>query len=123
MTDRDVPYKTYEEVLDEFLQDPGFREAYEELQPEYALKEAIVRARVEDGITQAELAERMGVKQPAVARMETGPFNPRLTTLRKLAVALGVRFEIGAEGLRVIPSGEKVAARRSRRQQGLKRTA
>ncbi len=110
-------------VADRSERDPEFREAYEELQPEYAIKEAIVRARVEDGITQAELAERMGMKQPAVARMETGPFDPRLTTLRKLASALGVRFEIGAEGLRVIPSGEKAASHQPPRQQGLKRTA
>ncbi len=110
-------------VAERSERDPEFRQAYEELRPEYALKEAIARARVEDGITQAELAERMGVKQPAVARMETGPFDPRLTTLRKLAAALGVRFEIGADGLRVIRSGEKAAGRQPRRQQGLKRTA
>ncbi len=55
--------------------------------------------------------------------METGPFDPRLTTLRKLAVALGVRFEIGADGLRVIPSEEEAADRRPSRQQQLKRTA
>ncbi len=123
MTDRDVPYKTHEEVMGSLLEDSEFREVYDELQPEYTLKEAIVRARVEDGLTQAELAERMGVKQSAVARMETRPFNPKLTTLRKLAMALGVRFEIGAEGLRVIGSREKSAAPRPHRQQRLKRTA
>jgi transcriptional regulator with XRE-family HTH domain len=109
MTERDTPYKTHEQVVQELLEDPEVREAYEELQPEYELKKAIIRARLNGSLTQAELAERMGVKQPAVARMETGPFDPRLTTLRKLASALGVRFEIGAEGLQVIPAGGEEA--------------
>lgn len=123
MTDKSLPYQTHDEVMAELLKEPEFRKAYNELQPEYELKKAIVKARVEEGITQAELAKRMGVKQPAVARMETGPFDPRLTTLCKLAAALGVRFEIGADGLRVVPSEKKAAARQRSQRQGLKKTA
>lgn len=111
------------DVAEQLAKDPEFREAYEELQPEYELKKAIIKARLEDGLTRAELAERMGVKQPAVARMETGPFDPRLTTLRKLAIALGVSFEIGADGLKVVPVEEKAAAPQPRHRQRLERTA
>ena len=123
MKGRDIPYETHDEVMEKLLRDPEFRCAYDELQPEYALKEAVIRARVEDGLTQAELAERMGMKQSAVARIETGAFNPTLTTLRKLAAALGVSFEIGAGGVKVIGSKQEPRAQRSRNHQKLKRTA
>ncbi len=107
--------KTHEQVMAELIaEDREFREAYDELQPEYELKRALVRARLEDGLTQAELARRMGMKQSAISRMEAGPFDPRLTTLRKLAAALNVRIEIAAQGLKVVHLAEGVAGKHRR---------
>ncbi len=58
-------------------------------------QELVYRLRTEVGMTQAELAERMGTTQSAVARMEGGGVRPTLETLEKLAVALGQELVVG----------------------------
>lgn len=68
----------------------------------------VYRLRKEAGLTQAELAERMGTTQSAVARMEGGGTRPTLETLEKLAVAVGQELVVGfGEGL----SGNRSIAR------------
>ena len=60
----------------------------------------VYRVRTEAGLTQAELAERMGTTQSAIARMEGGGARPTLETLEKLAVAVGQELVVGmGEGL------------------------
>lgn len=73
--------------------DPEYREAYEALEPEFAVAEALVKARSEAGMTQADVAALLGVKQPAVARIEAGK-NVSLKTLEKYAKVLGRRIKI-----------------------------
>lgn len=73
--------------------DAEYREAYEALEPEFAVAEALVKARSEAGMTQADVAALLGVKQPAVARIEAGK-NVSLKTLEKYAKALGRRIKI-----------------------------
>jgi ribosome-binding protein aMBF1 (putative translation factor) len=81
---------------------PAQQAAYEEYRetrfPEVALRREVVAARVRAGLSQAELAERMGTAQPAIARLESGGGLPSFTTLKKLARATGsklvVRFEV-----------------------------
>lgn len=73
--------------------DPEYREAYEALEPEFAMAEALIKARVESGLTQADVARILGVKQPAVARIEAGK-NVSLKTLGKYAKALHRRVKI-----------------------------
>jgi transcriptional regulator with XRE-family HTH domain len=60
-----------------------------------AFRELVHRLRTEAGLTQAELAERMGTTQSAIARMEGGGTRPTLETLEKLAVALGGELVVG----------------------------
>ncbi len=84
--------------------DSEYREAYDALEEEYELRRGVIRARIEQGLTQADLAERLGTTQSAISRMEAGEFNPRVDTLRKLAVALGVEFRIASNGSRVVHS-------------------
>ena len=55
---------------------------------------AMVAARVRAGLTQAQLAQRMGTKQPVVARLEAGRRSPNIKTLRKLAAATGSRLVV-----------------------------
>jgi len=74
--------------------DAAFALALEELQPERALMRAMVEARVRAGLTQAELALRMGTKQPVIARLEAGRRSPNIRTLRKLAAATGSRLVV-----------------------------
>lgn len=62
--------------------------------PEYDVAEAIVRLRQLRGMSQAELARRIGTKQPAIARIESGEANVTLRTVRALARALGATARV-----------------------------
>lgn len=84
--------------LERDLADPAFRAAWEALADEFAALDALLAARRRAGLTQAQVAERMGVKQSALARLESALQSrtqaPSLATLRKYADALGCRIEI-----------------------------
>ncbi|MGH9184425.1 MAG: helix-turn-helix domain-containing protein [Acidimicrobiales bacterium] len=76
------------------LSDAG-RAAYEDEARISGFRELVHRLRTEAGLTQAELAERMGTTQSAVARMEGGGTRPTLETLEKLAAAVGAELVVG----------------------------
>ncbi len=80
------------------MKKPGFRRAYETISQEFATLDALLDARRAAGLTQAQVAERMGVKQSALARIEASlssrRHSPSLATLRKYAEAVGRRLEI-----------------------------
>lgn len=90
--------KTLRELKDEMLASPDVRQAYEELAPEYEIAKAIVRARTAAGLSQAELAERMGTAQSYIARLESGRVLPSTKTLLKVAEATNThaRFDLVA---------------------------
>lgn len=92
---------SYEDWLAEQMKDPEFRAGYEALEPAYQL----TRLRIAKGLTQAQLAELVGTKQPGIARLESGKTEPKLSFLRRVAKALGYRVEI-----RFVPQ-EQVARR------------
>jgi len=81
--------------------DPEFRRAWDEGQAEFAFQKALIGARLAAGLSQSQLAERIGTSQAAIARMEAGTYQPRVETLLKLAAALGVTFEVDGAGLHV----------------------
>jgi DNA-binding XRE family transcriptional regulator len=68
--------------------DPAYKAAYDALGSEFSVAEALIHARVEAGLTQAEVAARLGVTQPAVARMESGR-NISLKSVARYAGAIG----------------------------------
>lgn len=74
---------------------PAGQAAYEDEARISEFRELVYRLRTEAGLTQAELAERMGTTQSAIARMEGGGTRPRLETLEKLAVAVGQELVVG----------------------------
>ena len=76
------------------LKNPKIRAEYERLQPEFALINEVLRARSEKGITQKDLAERVGTKQSVISRLEAGRANPSVAFLKKLAQALNSHLEI-----------------------------
>ncbi|MGQ0673166.1 MAG: helix-turn-helix domain-containing protein [Hyphomicrobium sp.] len=86
-----------EEAFAEWEQSSSFRKAYAELDDEFALVTAIIEARVRSGLTQEQLAERMGSKQSLVARLERGGTSPSTRTLRRFATATGNRLKITFE--------------------------
>jgi ribosome-binding protein aMBF1 (putative translation factor) len=83
--------KTLKTLKAELLADPDVRQAYDDLALEYEVARAIVRARAAAGLTQAQLAERMGTAQSYVAKLESGRAHPTTDTLAKVAKATGTR--------------------------------
>lgn len=92
----------HNKVLAERLRDPKFRREYEAVRPTYALIGALARLRADAGLTQGELAERIGTKQAYIGRIEAKPANLTLKTLARIAGALGADLEVS-----FIPAGEE----------------
>lgn len=91
--------RTHKELKAIALSNPAVRAEYERIErEEMPMLDAILKARREAGMTQADVAERMGTKAPAVARLESalisGKHSPSLATLRKYAAAMGKRLEV-----------------------------
>ena len=78
---------------------PGYREAYEALEEEFALIEAMMDARKRSRLSQAEIANRMGTTESAVSRLESGRVKPSTRTLERYAAATGHRLKISFEPL------------------------
>ncbi|NUT38672.1 MAG: helix-turn-helix transcriptional regulator [Thermoactinospora sp.] len=78
----------------EIMSRPGAGAAYEAARLRFELGEAVRQRREELGLTQAELAERAGLKQPAVARFESGGTMPTIPMLERLAEALEMRLNV-----------------------------
>lgn len=88
---------TAKQAFAAWRRDPAFRESYAALEGEFALAAQLIEARARAGLTQAELAERMGTSQSAVARLESGAAKPSVATLEKLARATGSKLRIALE--------------------------
>jgi transcriptional regulator with XRE-family HTH domain len=74
--------------------DPEFRRALQALHPELEFRRKLIQARLAAGLTQQQLAERIGTKQSSISRLEGGDAEPSFDMLRRLAAALNVSFEI-----------------------------
>ena len=79
------------------MKEPKYRRAYEALEEEFVLESAVIDARNRAGLTQKELAKKMGTTQPVVARLESGRVRPSMRTLERLAEATGSRLLISFE--------------------------
>lgn len=82
------------ELKKKLMQNPEFREEYEKADAEFSLIEALVHARSKAKLSQAELAQRLGTTQSAIARLEGGGVSPSEATLRRYAEATGFKLEI-----------------------------
>jgi predicted transcriptional regulator len=85
--------RSHKDYLNEQLKNPEFAAAYEALEPQYQIARAIIAARLESGMTQAELAEKVSLSQSNISRLESGTFNPTVQTLEKVAAGLGKKLE------------------------------
>lgn len=86
-----------DELFARWRKDPAYDEAFEALSEEYAIAAALIAARSHAGLTQVELAERMGTTQSAIARLESGRVRPSTSTLEKVAKATGTRLKVSFE--------------------------
>jgi predicted transcriptional regulator len=85
---------TVDDWLKEELQDEGFRLLWTEREAAYRVARELVRLRKKQGLSQSEVARRAGLKQPAIARLESGAVKPTLDTIQRVAHALGRELEI-----------------------------
>ena len=84
----------FNDFLQEQLKDPELRAEYEALQPEHAIIQAIIDARRSTGISQKELAEKTGIAQGDISKLENGNANPSIRTLQRLAAGRGMKLKI-----------------------------
>jgi len=84
----------WSEVKADLMKRPGFKKAYDDLAVEYALISAIIDRRETKGMTQEKLAEKVGTKQSAIARFESGRSNPTLAFVKKLSEALDLKLTV-----------------------------
>lgn len=85
---------TFEDLLQELHKDPGFRIEYERKRPYYAIIREIIDCRKLRGITQKELAQRAGMQQSTISRIESGEHNVQIDTLIRIAEALDMSLDI-----------------------------
>lgn len=83
-----------QELTNELIQDPEFKKEYEALQPEMDITRVILDARIRAGMTQIELAEKSGISQADISRLEKGTRNPSIALLKRLAEAMDSTLKI-----------------------------
>lgn len=86
-----IPLK---EFMARSLEDPEVKREYDALEQEFAIASELIRARARAGLSQAELAARMGTSQSAIARLESGQTLPSTKTLLRFAEATGSKVEV-----------------------------
>lgn len=96
---------TLQEYKNKKLQDPEFAKAYEEVQPEMKVVRAIIEARTSQNLTQKELAEKTGINQTEISKLENGTRNPSIRLLQRLADGMGMVLDISFK-----PKNKKVKA-------------
>ncbi len=84
----------FRKFLNKQLEDPDFRKEWEEMEPEYQIMKAMIAARMETGITQQQLSEKTDINQSNLSRIENGNGNPSVSTLHRIASALGKKLSI-----------------------------
>lgn len=89
---------THKELKNKALKKVAVKKEYDELEPEFTLLREMLKARNKAGLTQAQIAKRMGTKSPAITRLESsltsGKHSPSLATIKKYLEALDCRLEI-----------------------------
>ena len=89
-----MKHRTFDEVLNDQLKDPEFREIWEGNALKREITSAIIGERIKRKMTQQEVAQRAGIKQPSLARVESGGVMPSIRTLEKIATVFGRKLEI-----------------------------
>lgn len=84
----------YEEYKSIALQDPETRKEYEDLQPEYDIIHAMIKARIDQNMTQKDLSKATGITQADISRIENGTRNPSLEMLKRLAKGMGMQLQL-----------------------------
>lgn len=85
---------TLEDDLRKRLKDPEFKKAWEETEPEYQLARQLIKKRLEEKISQRELAKKLKTTQAVISRIETMQANPSLSLLKRIAQTLNLKLDL-----------------------------
>lgn len=92
-----MKFQEWDEVKKELLKNPKVKKEYDRLGPEFAIISQLIELRAKKHLTQKGLAKKLGTKQSAIARLESGNGNPTLEFLHKTAKALNRKLVISFE--------------------------
>lgn len=91
--------KDWNELKKELLKNPEFKKLYEESEPEYQIARAVIRARIEKGYTQKDLAKKLNTTQSVVSRLENAGSSSSISFLKRLAKALDTSLQVQFKNL------------------------
>ena len=86
--------KNFNKFKKQLLSQPKIKQEYQNLESEYSLIAQLIKKRLEKKLTQKQLADKIGTKQSAISRLESGSYNPSFAFLKKIAHALDVKLQI-----------------------------
>ncbi len=84
----------FEKLKKRLMKNPAFRKEYEATRVEFEIARAVIRARIERGLTQKQLAEKLKTRQSVISRLEGMNTTPSITFLKRLAAALNVSLQV-----------------------------
>ena len=84
----------FRDLLNEQLKDPEFKKEWDDIQPEMDVIRGMIDNRIAQNLTQKELAERTGINQADISKLENGTRNPSLKMLKRLAAGMGMALKI-----------------------------
>lgn len=84
----------YEKFKMEQLKDPELKKEYDALEVEYDIISQIIKTRLEQNLTQSDLAKKVGTAQSNISRLESGNYNPSIEFLEKIATSLGKKLKV-----------------------------
>lgn len=85
---------SFNNFLNEQLKKPSLEKEYDALEPEFSIIQAMLDARKASGLTQKDLAEKTGIAQGDISKLENGSANPSLRTLQRLADGMGMKLKL-----------------------------
>jgi DNA-binding XRE family transcriptional regulator len=86
--------ESYNAFKKRMLKNKEIKKAYDDLGPEFELVEMLIKKRLQQNMTQAQLAKKIGTKQSAISRLEQGSYNPSIGFLKKVSIALNAELQI-----------------------------
>ena len=89
-----IAMSDFKNYLAQQIEDPAFAAEYEAQRPEYEAIRAVIAARLACNMTQKELAEKTGIRQSNISRIENGSASPTIDTLARIAAGLGKQLKI-----------------------------
>lgn len=84
----------FEKLKKRLMKNPAFKKEHEATRLECEIAKAVIRARIEKGLTQKQLAEKLHTRQSVISRLESMNTTPSLTFLKRLAQALNITLQI-----------------------------